>query len=277
MSVSETVDKYATTVNADDRHKAFYGDWENWHQQHLSRLADPWGFLAITGLHWLDEKAQRFAGVPGEWQAINGEVKVTLGAGEAFSWQGEEITGEFSFGELADNTSVYPQYGNTKLEVARRTGRYLLRPRNPDYKTVKHFTGVPAYYPDPAWRVEAQFIAYPQARTVTVGAVVAGLKHVYSAPGDIEFTLHGKTVRLTAFAAGENLQLLFTDETSGHTTSDKQRALTIAPPDAHGRVVLDFNRAINLMCAYTPAATCPLPPPENHIPLAIEAGEKRYS
>lgn len=277
MSTGDKVDTYATTVNADDRNKPFYHEWENWHQAHLARLADPYGFLAITGLHWIDANPQHFDGVPGAWQTRNNEVVVTLAADENLSWQGKTLSGEFSFGELTDNTSVYAEYGETKLEVARRSGLYLLRPRNPDYRTLQEFNGVPAYYPDPAWRIEAQFTRYPQPQDVTVDAVAPGITHLYSVPGYIEFTLQGETVRLTAFAAGENLQLLFTDKTSGKTTSDKQRALTVAPPDASGRVLLDFNRAINLMCAYTPAATCPLPPPENHIPLAIEAGEKIYA
>ena len=48
----------------------------------------------------------------------------------------------------------------------------------------------------------------------------------------------------------------------------------MAAPDAEGRVTLDFNRAVNLPCAYTDFATCPLPPAENRLPIAIEAGEK---
>jgi uncharacterized protein (DUF1684 family) len=40
--------------------------------------------------------------------------------------------------------------------------------------------------------------------------------------------------------------------------------------------VLDFNRAINPPCAFTPFATCPLPPKENQLPIAVTAGEKDY-
>jgi uncharacterized protein (DUF1684 family) len=67
---------------------------------------------------------------------------------------------------------------------------------------------------------------------------------------------------------------LFTDETSGVTTYAANRSLRVAAPDADGSVVLDFNRATNLPCAYTEFATCPLPPAENHLPLAVEAGEQ---
>jgi hypothetical protein len=70
------------------------------------------------------------------------------------------------------------------------------------------------------------------------------------------------------------LTVLFTDLTSGVTTYAANRVLQLAPPGLDGRVVLDFNRATNLPCAYTDLATCPLPPPENRLPVAIEAGEK---
>jgi uncharacterized protein (DUF1684 family) len=81
---------------------------------------------------------------------------------------------------------------------------------------------------------------------------------------------------LTAFdgRAPGSLLVLFTDATSGVTTYAANRALSIDPPDADGRVRVDFNRATNLPCAYTSLATCPLPPAENRLPVAVEAGEK---
>ncbi|MNY79555.1 hypothetical protein D3C86_2202340 [compost metagenome] len=67
--------------------------------------------------------------------------------------------------------------------------------------------------------------------------------------------------------------MLFTDATSGKTTYAANRSLTVAPA-ADGTARLDFNRAVNLPCAYTDLATCPLPPAENRLAVAIEAGEQ---
>jgi uncharacterized protein (DUF1684 family) len=50
--------------------------------------------------------------------------------------------------------------------------------------------------------------------------------------------------------------------------------LTIEAADEKGHVIIDFNRATNLPCAYTDFATCPLPPVENRLTIAVEAGEK---
>jgi uncharacterized protein len=64
------------------------------------------------------------------------------------------------------------------------------------------------------------------------------------------------------------------DATSGVSTYPANRSLQVDAPDAQGTVTLDFNRAVNLPCAYTDFATCPLPPAENRLPIAVEAGEK---
>ncbi|MFI6074405.1 DUF1684 domain-containing protein [Actinoplanes sp. NPDC051343] len=58
------------------------------------------------------------------------------------------------------------------------------------------------------------------------------------------------------------------------TTYAANRSLAIDPPAPDGSVVLDFNRATDLPCAYTEFATCPLRPSGNHLPIAVEAGEK---
>ncbi|HYZ52949.1 MAG TPA: DUF1684 domain-containing protein [Streptosporangiaceae bacterium] len=86
----------------------------------------------------------------------------------------------------------------------------------------------------------------------------------------------GETLRLTAFngRAPGSLTVLFTDATSGVTTYPANRSLLVDAPDAQGAVTLDFNRAVNLPCAYTDFATCPLPPAGNRLPIAVEAGEK---
>jgi uncharacterized protein (DUF1684 family) len=92
----------------------------------------------------------------------------------------------------------------------------------------------------------------------------------------VEFTLNGRDFSLTAFPGPEtgSLFILFTDATSGVTTYPANRSLQLPSPTADGTVVLDFNRAANLPCAYTDLATCPLPPAENRLPVAVDAGDK---
>jgi uncharacterized protein (DUF1684 family) len=66
----------------------------------------------------------------------------------------------------------------------------------------------------------------------------------------------------------------FTDQTTGQTTYPIGRYLTLEVPAGAGAVALDFNRATNPLCAYSPHFNCPIPPAGNRIEAAIEAGER---
>lgn len=160
-----------------------------------------------------------------------------------------------------------------EIEIARRGG-YLIRVHDPKAEVLRDFRGVPSYEPQEQWVLEGVYEPFDAPIPTTVGAVVEGLSHVYEAPGRVRFTHNGAEHTLTAFN-GRNggLSILFTDGTSGVTTYAANRSLA-ATPRENGKVVLDFNRATNLPCAFTDFATCPLPPAGNHLPFEVEAGEK---
>jgi uncharacterized protein len=124
--------------------------------------------------------------------------------------------------------------------------------------------------------IPGRYRPFDEPRDVTVGSVAEGLQHVYAAPGVVEFEVGGQPLALTAFNGftSGRLHILFTDATSGVTTYAANRSLQVPAPDADGTVILDFNGATNLPCAYTKFATCPLPPAENRLPVAVEAGEQ---
>ncbi|MFF3934987.1 DUF1684 domain-containing protein [Streptomyces phaeofaciens] len=263
------------TVQDIDR-TGFAQEWEEWHRQKEEVLAGPHGFLAITSLRWLAPEPARFDDAPGAWSSTAEGVVVDLAEGEELTVDGTVVRGRHAFGVIAERDSVYAAAGDTLIEVAKRGGHDIVRPRHPDNALRTSFTRTPAYDPDPRWVRQGRFVAYPQPRPVTVGAAVEGLEHVYDSPGQVEFELEGETHRLTAFngKAPGSLTVLFTDATSGVTTYAANRSLQIAPPDSEGHVTVDFNRAGNLPCAYTDLATCPLPPTENRLPVAVEAGER---
>lgn len=255
---------------------AFTHTWQEWHTGQEARLADPHGFLAITSLNWLSTEPQRFPDAPGAWSSGADGVVVVLDEGEELVVDGTPVHGEHRFGVLPERGGVDAVWGDAVIEVAKRGGHDIVRPRHPDTPLRTAFTGTPAYAPHPRWTVTGRYTPFDEPRPTTVGAAVEGLEHVYDAPGRVEFELDGRPLALTAFAgrAPGSLLVLFTDATSGVTTYAANRALALAAPAADGTVVLDFNRATNLPCAYTDLATCPLPPAENRLPVAIEAGEK---
>ncbi|MFG2819260.1 DUF1684 domain-containing protein [Kitasatospora sp. NPDC048365] len=255
----------------------FTRQWEQWHAAHERALADPHGFLAVTGLHWLTGEPTRYPDAPGAWSSTEQGIAVHLDEGEELVVDGTAVHGHHRFGILDERASLYAAVGDGSLvEIAKRGGHDILRPRHPDNELRVRFTHTPAYPPDPRWSLTGRYLPFDAPRATTVGAAVEGLQHVYDAPGEVEFDLDGRTHRLTVFngSGPGTLQALFTDATSGVTTYAANRALSIPAPDSEGRVLVDFNRATNLPCAYTDLATCPLPPAENRLPIPIEAGEK---
>jgi uncharacterized protein (DUF1684 family) len=263
------------TVQDIDRN-TFEADWAAWHQRHEELRAHPRGFLAITGRHWLTPEPQRFDDAPGAWSAANDTVTVTLGDDEDLAVDGEPVHGTYTFAPIPERGQVNATAGDAAIEVARRGGHLIVRPRHPDNPLRTGYAGTEAYAPDPHWVIEGRYLPYDEPRDVTVGAVVEGLQHVYETPGEIVFAVDGQTLRLIAFNGYKpgSLGVLFTDATSGVTTYPANRSLEVAAPAADGAVILDFNHAVNLPCAYTEFATCPLPPAGNHLPVAVEAGEK---
>ena len=70
---------------------------------------------------------------------------------------------------------------------------------------------------------------------------------------------------------------MIADGTTGKESYRAGRYLYVSPPDAAGKMVIDFNKAYNPPCAFTNYATCPLPPKQNRLPFRSEAGEKKYA
>ena len=128
-----------------------------------------------------------------------------------------------------------------------------------------------------AYRVEGRWVSYPEPKPVKVPNVLGQTESMPS-PGYAEFTLGGKAVRVDGVLEDPHAEQLFfilRDQTSGKETYGAGRFLYADLPKA-GKVVLDFNKAYNPPCAFTPYATCPLPPPQNWMPVRVEAGEMAY-
>ncbi|WP_299571934.1 DUF1684 domain-containing protein [uncultured Williamsia sp.] len=249
----------------------FAAEWAKWHHAREQALGARGGWLSINRLEWLDTEPGQFDGLPGSWWYEESIAHLAPGDGETFEPRDFELhpTGP---GEVIDLDGHH-------IEVTRRGEGYLIRVHDDSAATLRDFRGVPAYPAEPAWAIEARFEPFAEPESVTVGAVAEGLAHVYVSPGVVVLQRNGAEHRLTAFNGKDGgLSVLFTDETSGVTTYAANRTLAIEASDQvirdGGAVVLDFNRAVNLPCAFIDFATCPLPPAGNHLPFAVEAGEK---
>ncbi len=100
---------------------------------------------------------------------------------------------------------------------------------------------------------------------------------VYRRAGVVRFEVEGEPAQVTLYASDDmdELFLPFRDATSGRETYGAGRYLEVEPP-RDGRVTVDFNLAYNPYCAYNPRWSCPIPPGENWLGVAIRAGEKSF-
>jgi uncharacterized protein (DUF1684 family) len=178
---------------------------------------------------------------------------------------------ELRYGPPADVLSSGP----LDLLLLKRGERYALRLKDKDSELRKKFTGLSWYPVREEWRITAKFVP-AQGPAKMVFDTVIGQQESMDSPGYAVFERGGKTYKLQAAAEGDELFFVIRDQTSGKTTYEASRFLYADMPK-NGQVVLDFNKAENPPCAFTPYATCPLPPPQNRLTLAVEAGEMKYA
>ena len=165
-------------------------------------------------------------------------------------------------------------FGAVRFFVIARDGKLAVRVKNRDWATVRPFTGIDCFPFSSDWIVDAEWQALASPRTMEVPSVTGELKIVEVAHR-AWFELAGNRVELLPLSIDEKaVFFVFRDRTSGRVTYGGGRFLQAGPPQG-GLIRLDFNRAYNPPCAFSPFATCPLPPPENWLSFPVEAGEKR--
>lgn len=248
-------------------------DWQAWHDAREDELRRPHGWLSLTGLHWLDDVPRGHGDLPGRWWVQDGRV-VLVGACGAVVQDGTALD-EARFDPVDGLPGVLVEAGDRKIEIIRRTDAYALRVRDPHAVTRTEFAGVPTFPLDERWVLHGRFEPYPEPRELVVDAVVEGLRHFPVSSGVVRFDLDGDEHALVAVPfRGGGLTLHFRDATSGAETYGGGRLVRTADPGPDGEVLVDLNRTINLPCAFTAYATCPLPPAENRLAVAVTAGER---
>ncbi len=259
------------TSTSTDLHIAWYA----WHAEREERLRAPHGWLSLTALHWLTPEPSTVAGLPGRWSATPDGVRITAVAADGLVVRDDgPIEGTVVLHPVDGQPGVLVDAAERVVEIARRTDSHALRVRDPQAPTRTGFTGVPAFEVDERWLLDTRFEPYATPRPLPVEAVVAGLQHFPTALGVVRFTVDGTEHELVALAGrAGGLSLHFRDATSGDTTYPGGRTVAVADP-VDGRIEVDMNRLVNLPCAFTDFATCPLPPAGNLLAVAVEAGER---
>jgi uncharacterized protein (DUF1684 family) len=272
--------------------EAYQTEIREWRAKREARLKADDGWLTVAGLFWLNEGSNRFGTDPslevvlpaasgpalaGVFVLKAGETTVSLEPGVRATVDGHPPAGAV---RMRPDTSGSPdvlEMGALSLYVIERSGRYGIRLKDKNNPARRDFTGLHWYDVKQDYRIVARWTAYMPLKPVKVSNVIGQVETMPS-PGYAEFTLDGKTIRLDGVLEEQGAQELFfivRDGTSGKETYGAGRFLYAGLPKA-GKVILDFNKAYNPPCAFTPYATCPLPPRQNWMPVRVEAGELAY-
>lgn len=279
----------ANPIAADEAYRA---EVQKWRADREARLKADGGWLTVAGLYWLNQGPNRFGTDPA------GDIVLPAGSAPAkagvFGLAGEQVTvalergtkgrigGKAASGPslMRPDTPGAPdvlEMGALSLNVIKRGDRYGIRLKDKNSAVRKGFTGLKWFEVGEDYRVEARWVSYREPKPVKVPNIL-GQTETMPSPGYADFTLNGKRVRLDGVLDDPHAEQLFfilRDQTSGKETYGAGRFLYADLPK-RGKVVLDFNEAYNPPCAFTPYATCPLPPPQNWMPVRVEAGELAY-
>jgi len=203
------------------------------------------------------------------------KVTVTLNpAAEAMVDGISRLSAEMDEGKRGKPTLV--SCGTVSFFVVDRGGRKALRVKDSETERRTHFLGIDYFPINRAWCIEARWVPFERPREISIKNIL-GQESPALVLGKAVFERDGRTCEVLPIqeAPDEPLVFVISDLTSGNETYGVARFLYADPPQ-DGKLTLDFNKAQNPPCAFTPFATCPLPPKENRLALAVTAGEKKY-
>jgi uncharacterized protein (DUF1684 family) len=260
---------------------------EQWRRQREQELKADNGWLTVAGLFWLKEgvntagsDASSVVVLPrgpakfGEFDFQRGQIIFRPASGLAVNVNGKPAA---AVSKLKPDTEGNPdqvQLDGLTMFVIHRGDRYAIRLKDVASKFREQFTGLHWFPVRQDYCVTAKFVAYDQPKLIAIPNVLGETSQMPS-PGHVLFTLNGQSLRLDPVVEEDHLFFIFRDETSGKGTYPPGRFLD-AELAKGGKVLLDFNKAYNPPCAFTPYATCPLPPKQNRLPVRIEAGEQFF-
>lgn len=248
--------------------------WQQWRDGRDAEFADPYGWLSLTALHWLDDVPSELDGLPGLWWADDkGVHHDPAGSPGNLLFGGRPVAARQLLWNPAEGGPPALTHGQRRLElIDRGWGLSGLRVRDPQAPGLQAYAGVPAFDYDPAWRITGRYHRYEVAEKVTVGSVASRVKHSQQVCGEVELEIGGLT-QILKVTGGHGWQIAFHDASNGEQTTRHCRWIAL-PQEPGESVVVDFNHAANPPCAFTDYGTCPLPPAGNRIGVPVLAGEQ---
>lgn len=264
---------------------------EDWRAQRVAALTSDSGFLTLAGLYWLEKPRSSFGRARSStFMLEHPSMPRRLGqfdrAGDAVYFTAARRDSVFAGDvavtriEMRNDRSGSPtvlRHGPIEFFVIERSGQLGVRVRALDSPRRRDFPGIEYFDTSDAWRLTARFEAYEPARQIPIMNVL-GMEDDMPSPGAIVFEKDGREWRLDTIdetPGSDSLFVMFADATTGRESYGAGRFLYVERP-RDGQVIVDFNRAYNPPCAFNDFATCPLPPPQNRLELAVTAGERKF-
>ncbi len=271
---------------------AYVASIEQWRQDRHERLSQPDGWFSLVGLFWLEDGENVCGSDPSAAVRLPEGAAARIGvfrksqSGVEFeadpdasgvTADGQDVTAPVSLVTDAEGEPTVIEAGTVSMYLIDRGGRIGVRMKDSQSPALLAFEGIESYPVDPSWRLQARFVAYDPPKPIKVPNVLGTVSEEPS-PGALEFSAGGSDHRLDVLSGGDDEYfIVFGDASNRNETYGGGRFLYAPVADASGRAVIDFNLAYNPPCAFTPYATCPLPPRQNRLEVAVHAGEKKYA
>jgi uncharacterized protein (DUF1684 family) len=148
---------------------------------------------------------------------------------------------------------------------------------------LKKFKELDFFDIDTSYVIEAEFVRTPYESPFAMPTTTDRMP-VYVKYGEAYFELEGQSFKLNIYQNQELMKsaeyadylfIPFTDKTNGEISYGGGRYLDLRIPNGN-TITLNFNKAYNPYCAYNGKYSCPSPPSENDLSVAVPVGVKVY-
>ncbi len=276
-------------VSTNSRDTAYYNSIENWKNERLNNLKGKEGWLNLAGLYWLEEGKNTVGSHPdnnisfpsrapdfmGSFMLFNDKIIFISSENTKVLHEGEAVKKINMETDLSMSPTIL-NFDSLAWFIIRRENRIGVRLRDFSRPEINELDSIPCFPVDKSWRIEAvlENLEVPEKIAITN---VLGMTTLNETPGKLKFMIEENEYELFPLGEKDKLWVIIADSTSGLETYGGGRYLEIDGPNTEGNYIIDFNKAYNPPCAFTEFATCPLPPKENRLELAITAGEKNIA
>jgi uncharacterized protein len=281
---------FGCSNNASDKGSPEYiNHIKSWHQKRIENLKEENGWLNLVGLFWLKNGTNTFGTNPhndiifpqgkapgkiGVFILKDSTVTIKVNPGVEVTYNDRPVH-EMNLRTDLSGDPTELTLGFLKWFIIKRGDKYGVRLRDLNAELLNNFAGIDTYPIDESWKLIAKYEPYNPPKSISIPTILGTIDKDTS-PGALVFEKNGKQYKLDVVVEGNQFFIIFADETSGIETYGAGRFLYTDLPDSSGNVILDFNKVYNPPCAFTPYATCPLPPKQNYLKLRVTAGEKKY-